>query len=150
MTGMADPRYDYALSFAGADRLYAKRLFELLTESKLKVFYDENEQSRILAENIEDYLRPIYASEAAFVIPFLGSDYPKRIWTAFKSDQFKGRFGEKAVIPIWLKTAPPEIFDANNYVGGIEFDPDGNVEAQLQQIAKLLCAKIAARRTKTV
>ncbi|MGB9122557.1 MAG: ATPase, partial [Candidatus Angelobacter sp.] len=136
---MASLKYGYALSFAGADRPYAKRLFELLTESELKVFYDENEQSRILAENIEDYLGPIYASAAAFVIPFLGSGYPKRIWTAFKSDQFKSRLGEKAVIPIWLKTASPGIFDANNFVGGIEFDPGGNVEAQLQQIAKLLC-----------
>jgi hypothetical protein len=150
MTSMADPRYDYALSFAGADQPYAKRLFELLTESELKVLYDENEQSRVLAENIQDYLGPLYASKAAFVIPFLGSDYPKRIWNALKSDQFKGHFGEKAVIPIWLKTAPPGIFDANNYVGGIEFDPGGNVEAQLQQIAKLLCMKIAARRSTTV
>src|SRR5579864_3193240 len=105
VTNMASLRYDCALSFAGADRPYAKRLFELLTESELKVFYDENEQSRVLAENIEDYLGPIYASEAAFVVPFLGSDYPKRIWAAFKSDHFKSRFGEKAVIPIWLKTA---------------------------------------------
>jgi hypothetical protein len=139
-------RYDYALSFAGADRAYARRLFEILTESELEVFYDENEQARILAANIEDYLGPIYASEAAFVVAFLGPEYPKRIWTAFESDQFKSRFGKKSVIPIWFTTAPPGIFDQSKDYGGITFDPNGDVEEQLQRIAKLLSEKIAQQK----
>ena len=30
------------------------------------MFYDKNEQHRILAEHVEEYLRPIYQSEASF------------------------------------------------------------------------------------
>ncbi|MGC2182990.1 MAG: hypothetical protein WA637_06915, partial [Terriglobales bacterium] len=104
-------RYDFALSFAGPDRVHAKQLFELLSEGELEVFYDENEQARILADSVEDYLGPIYASEAAYVIVLLGPEYPKRIWTAFESEQFRARFGEKTVIPIWFTTAPPGMFD---------------------------------------
>ena len=39
---------------------------------EFEVFYDKNEEHRILAENVEDYLGPIYRSEAAFVVCFLG------------------------------------------------------------------------------
>lgn len=45
-----DSEYDFALSFAGPDRPFAKRLFELLAEEEMSVFFDENEQHRILGE----------------------------------------------------------------------------------------------------
>jgi len=47
-------QYDFALSFAGADREYAERLFNLLTEREISVFYDRNEQHRIIARDVED------------------------------------------------------------------------------------------------
>lgn len=138
-------RYDFALSFAGLDRAAARRLFEILSDREFSVFYDENEQSRILAENLEDYLGPIYRSEAAFVIALLGPEYPKRIWTAFESEQFKARFGQHAVIPVWFTTSPPGIFDESTRYGGMTFDPDKDVEQQLQSLADLLAKKIADR-----
>jgi len=57
-------RYDFALSFAGEDRAIAESLFNSLQDNELEVFYDKNEQHRILAENVEEYLAPIYASDA--------------------------------------------------------------------------------------
>lgn len=138
-----ESRYDFALSFAGPDRTYAGRLFELLAEREFEVFYDENEQHRILAENVEDYLGPIYASEAAFVVCFLGREYPKRIWTKFESQQFKERFGEGSVVPVWFKTVPAGAFDRSADVGGFMFDPDGDTEQQLLELAELLTKKIA-------
>jgi len=72
-------RYDFALSFAGEDRALAEDLFTLLQTAEVEVFYDKNEQHRILASDIEEYLRPIYQSEALFVVVFLGAAYPKKI-----------------------------------------------------------------------
>jgi hypothetical protein len=138
-----ESEYDFALSFAGADRPYAKRLFELLAEEEFSVFYDENEQHRILAENVEDYLAPIYRTEAKYVVCLLGPQYPKRVWTKFESQQFKERFGEGAVIPIWFANAEPGMFDESTRVGGIVFDPNSDVEAQLLKIVELLRKKIA-------
>ena len=135
-------RYDYALSFAGADRDVAEKLFGCLSEHELSVFYDKNEQHRILAENVEDYLAPIYKSEASFVVVLLGKDYPKRIWTKFESEQFKERFGDKAVIPVWFSDAPPGMFDETTTVGGMTFNREASPDEEVIRICELLCQKI--------
>lgn len=138
-------RYDVALSFAGTDRPVAEQLFSLLSEEQeLAVFYDKNEQHRILAEDIEEYLAPIYRSEAGFVVPLLGPTYPERVWTRFESKQFEDRFGENSVIPIMFKNAPAGSFDKVRNTGGITFDAEGNVEEQLREIARLIAKKVAA------
>lgn len=141
-----DSKYDFALSFAGKDRDVAEALYSKLTDSELEVFYDKNEQHRILARNIEDYLAPIYKTEALYVIVLLGPDYPKRIWTKFESEQFKQRFGENAVIPIWFKNAPPGTFDETTRVGGLEFDRDKLLDTQIQEMCGILCKKIQDER----
>jgi hypothetical protein len=138
--------YDFALSFAGADRDVAQMLFSKLTEREISVFYDKNEQHRILAENVEDYLAPIYKSEATFVIALLGPEYPKRIWTKFESDQFRGRFGEGAVIPIWFDTAPPGLFDETARVGGLTFSRSADIENQVVEFVETLSKKIAEKK----
>lgn len=140
-------KYDFALSFAGADRELAEKICAALQEMELEVFYDRNEQHRILAEDVEDYLRPIYQSDASYVVALLGPEYPKRIWTKFESDAFRRRFHEGAVIPIWFTTAPPGIFDESARVGGKTYDPNGDVDAQVADIADLLRRKIADART---
>jgi hypothetical protein len=141
-----DSRYDYALSFAGADREVAKGLFKILSERELSVFYDFNEQHRILAENIEDYLGPIYRSEATYIIALLGPEYPTRIWTKFESEQFKHRFGDKAVIPIWFSNSPPGMFDETAKYGGLMLNRDKNIDEEVAVIADTLCAKMAERK----
>lgn len=139
-------RYDFALSFAGSDREIAELLTEKLTESEAAVFYDKNEQHRILANNVEDYLAPIYRSEAEFVIALLGLEYPKRIWTKFESDNFRKRFGDNSVIPIWFSEAPPGMFDETTRVGGITFDRSKDAAVQVNAIAELLLRKLAETR----
>lgn len=139
-------RYDFALSFAGADRNVAEMLFEALSELEHGVFYDRNEQARILAENVEEYLAPIYRSEASFVIAILGPDYPSRIWTKFESEQFKSRFGEKAVIPIWFAGQDYGAFDISREVGGETIDRSKPLEPQVADIAQRLAAKLTAHR----
>lgn len=139
-------KYDFALSFAGPQRLYAERLHEILTEREVAVFYDHNEQHRIVARNVEQYLTPIYRSEAAYVVPLLSPDYPTRIWTKFESDNFKERFGSGAVIPIRFTTVQEGYFSDEAKYGGLKFDPAADVEAQLQSIADILCKRIIEDR----
>jgi hypothetical protein len=141
-------RYDFALSFAGLDREIAKAIFANLEEREVEVFYDKNEQHRILAEDVEDYLRPIYQSDAEFVVVLLGKEYPKRIWTKFESDQFKTRFKKSGVIPIWFSDAPPGLFDESGRVGGITYDVSGELETQVAEICELLSKKITESRVR--
>jgi hypothetical protein len=135
-------KYDFALSFAGEDRSIADMLARNL-EEEVEIFYDFNEQHRILAVDIEEYLRPIYQSEARFVVALLGPSYPKKIWTKFESDQFKSRFGQDAVIPIWFTTAPAGMFDETRRYGGLTIDPEKDVSTQVSTIASLLVKKLA-------
>lgn len=140
-----ESKYDFALSFAGADRKVAEKLFECLTESEISVFYDKNEQHRILAEDVEAYLGPIYKSEATYFVVLLSNDYPNRIWTKFESTQFKNRFGEKSIIPIWFSDCPRSLFDKTTEVGGIEFDIKSDYDAQINEITNLLIRKLGDR-----
>ncbi len=141
-----DRRYDFALSFAGADRDVAQALAEKLRENEVEVFYDKFEQARILAEDVEEYLRPIYQSEANYVVALLGPDYPKRIWTKFESDAFKERFKDGRVIPVWFSSAPPGIFDESTRVGGITFDRTRSLAEQVDAIVECLLEKLALAR----
>lgn len=137
-----DSRYDYAISFAGADRDVAEGLSKFLAERELSVFYDVNEQHRILAANVEDYLAPIYRSEASFIVVLLGPEYPKRVWTKFESEQFKERFGQNAVVPIWFTDAPPGMFDETTKYGGVTLDRAKPLHEEVERIGTLLCKKI--------
>ncbi len=139
-------RYDFALSFAGEERAIAQRLCQILSEREISVFYDEDEQHRILAENVEDYLAPIYRTEAAYVVPLLSRHFPRKIWTKFESDQFKNRFGKRAVIPIRFRDAGEGFFSQSSGYGGLPLDPMKQVEPQLLTIADTLAKRLAEDR----
>jgi hypothetical protein len=139
-------RYDFALSFAGTDRPIAEALFHALQDNELEVFYDKNEQHRILAEDVEEYLGPIYSSDALLVICILGPDYPKRIWAKFESERFKQRFKSGEVIPIILDTTFPGIFDDATKVGYIAWKTTENFKDQIDSATKDLIQKCTELR----
>jgi hypothetical protein len=139
-------KYDFALSFAGEDRALAEALSQGLERHDIAVFYDKNEQHRILANDVEEYLAPIYRSESRFVVVLLSSRYPKKIWTKFESQQFKDRFGSNSVIPIWFKDCVPGLFDESSRKGGITFDPALDLHDQVAEIVDLLIKKLGEER----
>jgi hypothetical protein len=120
----------------------ASTLHDLLTECEVVSFYDESEQHNIIAENIEDYLAPIYRSEARYVVVLQSPEYPKRVWTKFESDNFRERFGTGSVIPIRYITVVPGFFSDDAKYGGLTFDPAEDLKAQAQKIAATLCKRI--------
>lgn len=141
-------RYDFALSFAGENRDLAEAVSDALAAHEMSVFYDKNEQHRILANDVEEYLAPIYRSESRFVLTLLSRDYPKKIWTKFESENFKHRFGENAVVPIWYADNPPGMFDESRKVGGITFDPAQDLAEQASAIASALSQMMEELRAK--
>jgi hypothetical protein len=140
--------YDFALSFAGENRDLAELINSKLLEREISVFYDKNEQHRILASNVEDYLAPIYKSEAEYVLVFLSRDYPKKIWTKFESEQFKQRFGENAIIPIWYSDTDFSLFDESRKYGGLTFNVEGRLEVEAESIVASISKKLEEKRKK--
>jgi hypothetical protein len=141
-----DSRYDFALSFAGEDRAIAQELNDQLSSAEMSVFYDKQEQHRILANDVEEYLAPVYRSESRYVVPLLSKHYPKKIWTKFESEQFKQRFGENAVIPIWFSDSPPGMFDETRKYGGLTFNTEEELSAQVAQIVAALSLRLKEDR----
>jgi hypothetical protein len=139
-------RYDFALSFAGANRPLAEAIASRLGEREVGVFYDFNEQHRILGVNVEEYLAPIYRSETIYVVPLLSSEYPTRIWTKFESDHFKDRFGDGAVIPIRFNDVQGGLFSNDASYGGLTFDASAPIEPQAENIVRILCERLAEDR----
>lgn len=143
-------RYDFALSFAGADRPYAEALRDKLADSELQVFYDKDEQHRIAGAAVEEYLAPIYRSEADYVVALLGKDYPKRIWTKFESEQFKERFGDGRVIPIVYSDVELGVFDKVSEIGYMSIDRAKPIDTEVEEIARLLLKKLREERASEV
>ena len=148
-------RYDVALSFAGANRDLAAKLSTVLIDREVQVFYDFNEQHRIMAQNVEDYLAPIYRSEARYVVVFQSPDYPTRIWTKVESDAFKERFGQGAIIAVRFTSLVPGFFSEEARYGGLPFDPAADEDTQIDYIADMICRRLVedketARRAEEV
>ena len=139
-------RYDYALSFAGEDRDLARDISAKLEQRELHVFYDENESHRILGNDVEEYLAPIYRTEATFVLPLLSRSYPRKIWTKFESEQFKSRFGENSIVPVFIDDFSPSQFDISGDVGYLTIDRSKGAESQISLAVEALCKKIVADR----
>lgn len=139
-------QYDVALSFAGEDRAFAERLYDSLCDEQLAVFYDQAESAKILAQNVEGFLGPIYESEAEFVVAVLGERYGEKQWTLFESDRFKPRIEKGEVVPIWSTKLPKSAFDVTREIGGIQFDPEGDLDMQAKECGVAVAAMIAERR----
>jgi len=139
-------RYDIALSFAGSDRVFASKLFDELKKRQVSVFYDHNEQYRIVAQDLEEYLGPIYRTESLFVVAILGKDYPDRVWTCFESDEFHERISKGEVVAILM---PGERFaglDRTRRIGVISLSKSSDALAEINRVVEMLVAKLAERR----
>lgn len=135
-------KFDFALSFAGADRYVAEKFHTKLTERGFSVFYDVNEQHRILSNDVEEYLAPIYRADARYVVSLISNSYPKRIWTKFESSQFKHRFGEGSVIPIVFSECSVGLFDEVSTRGYLSINPENEIDAQIDELVCIMIRKL--------
>ncbi len=135
--------YDIALSFAGEDRTFAEHLRDALEDLGHAVFYDFAEQHRILGEDVEAYLGPIYSSGSRYVVAILGEMYGRKRWTMFEADQYQERFQQGAVLPIWSTEVPPTPTDTARDIGGLTFDPAGDLRVQANDHAEVISRKLA-------
>lgn len=140
-----DKPYDVALSFAGEDRPFAERLNDHLAEEGIAVFYDKTEESRILAEDVEALLGPIYESDSAYVVAIMGQRYGVKRWTLFEASKFKSRIDAGEVIPIWSTEVPQSAFDETYRRGGISYDPTKDLDSQAEAAAKAIASKVTGR-----
>jgi hypothetical protein len=135
--------YDVALSFAGEDREVAESLVAELRELGHAVFYDLSEQHEIVANDVEDYLRPIYESGSRFVVVLLGPQYGVRRWTLFEASSYRPRIDRGHVIPVRSTGVPAEMFDRMRDIGSLVYNPKFNLWPQAKHIAAVISRRLA-------
>lgn len=132
--------YDVALSFAGEDREYVKAIAKKLRAKKLKVFYDEFEESNLLGKDLYQYLHYIYKESSYFCVIFVSENYMKKAWTRnveLKAAQNRAFLeNTEYILPIKL--------DSNVSLPGLP-DTIGYMDAKLRtqsQIVKAIYEKV--------
>ena len=134
--------YDVALTFAGEDRDYAQMLHDVLVGNGYAVFYDFAEQHRIITNDVEAYLGPIYSSRSRYVVAVLGKAYGERRWTLFEADQYRDRIDQGRVIPIWSTEVPTSAFDAFRTTGRLSYDPHAELLGQAHSHGETISLKL--------
>ncbi|MCK0187709.1 TIR domain-containing protein [Aeromonas hydrophila] len=141
-------KYDFALSFSGSERDIAEQLFESLTSRDVAVFYDKNEQHRIIANDVKEYLGPIYNSESEFIVVLLSNQYPRKIWTQFESDAYNRRIGS-SVIPIMIDGFTQSFTDTMSDIGHLTYSREHPCTVQIENIAQNICMRLVEHREST-
>lgn len=73
--------YEVALSFAGEDREYVRRVASALYGQGIRVFFDEEEEVALWGKNLVEELERIYTRASYVVVMFISESYAEKSWT---------------------------------------------------------------------
>lgn len=76
--------YEVALSFAGEQRYYVKRVSDELERLGVKHFYDNKETVNLWGKNLTQDLERIYYQDSQYFVPFISKEYVKKNWTRWE------------------------------------------------------------------
>lgn len=94
--------FDFAISFAGENRDFAKVIVNLLTVLDCTVFYDEYFEANFLGKAWSKQFSEIFGKRSRFVICLLDKYHKDKIWPTFERECFTPRVEDAAVIPVYL------------------------------------------------
>lgn len=103
-------RFDFALSFAGAQRDIARELRNELVKRKFKVFFDEDFESEMLGKDGIEYLRKVYSEESNYCVALISKEYDKRDWTKLEREIMQARqlnSGDDILLPVLISDYKP-------------------------------------------
>jgi hypothetical protein len=87
----SNEKFDVALSFAGEDRPYVKKVFEQLQLLEVSCFYDEFEKVELWGKNLIDHLSVIYKDRSRFVVMFISRFYVSKVWPTLERKNAQAR-----------------------------------------------------------
>lgn len=134
--------FDIAISFAGEDRVLARRLAKRLQAADLLVFYDDDQQAELLGEHLLEYLIDIYKERASYCVVLVSAAYVRKRWTRHEWRAAQERAFEEQdasyILPVRLDNAAlPGLLST---IGHIPIPPKTVAAA-----ARLIHAKVASR-----
>jgi hypothetical protein len=72
--------FDVAISFAGPDRAIAGEINAVLRRAGYRVFYDAEQQHRLLGENLAMYLQDMFLRRCRYAIVVVSGDFLRSTW----------------------------------------------------------------------
>lgn len=134
--------YEVALSFAGEKREIAEAIFDELVANEVSVFYDKDASAEILGRNVEEYLEPIYRSDAKYVVVLVDEAYANKVWTVVESKAYRDKWDKDEVIPIIFDGYQPSPFDKLYGKGYARIYTDKDIAHQVRDFVNNLIVKL--------
>lgn len=72
--------FDVAVSFAGADRKIAKEISAVIAGAGYRVFYDTDQQHRLLGADLTQYLHDMYYRRSRYAVVVVSADFVRSNW----------------------------------------------------------------------
>jgi hypothetical protein len=73
--------YDVCLSFAGEQRGYIELVAKGLKERGLRVFYDEDEKTKLWGKDLIEHFDYVYRQGSRYCVMFISAEYAAKPWT---------------------------------------------------------------------
>lgn len=110
LLGASGFAFDVALSYAGEDRGYAKKLEELLRAEGLRVYFDAGQPGDLWGKGLTERLASIYTKESRYCVILVSSHYRKKRWCQYEcgllqtllARDLAHRSRDPAVLPVKL------------------------------------------------
>lgn len=140
---MQDTQYDFAISFAGENRILAREIATQLSILDAHVFFDEQFEINFLGVAWSSQFERIFGKDSRLVVCILDNHYREKIWPTFERECFLPRIPSGDVIPIFL--------DDTVFVGipsdiiGIKFGKSSNPGEDLTRVADEIASKLIER-----
>jgi len=73
--------YDVCLTFAGEQRGYVELVAKGLKDRGLRVFYDEDEKTKLWGKDLVEHFDYVYRQASRYCVMFISAEYAKKPWT---------------------------------------------------------------------
>jgi len=83
---LPEKRFDVALSFAGEERDYVKKVAESLLKNGINVFYDEYEEVDMWGKNLILHLEEVFSKDVGCVVIFASKSYAEKAYPCLEKD----------------------------------------------------------------
>src|SRR5260370_22599219 len=107
-SGLLNRKYHVALSFAGEDREYVKRVAAQLIAEGVEVLYDEFEEAALWGKNLYTHLRDVYENKALFTVMFISEHYKNKVWPNHERESAQARAlesNQEYILPAFFDTS---------------------------------------------
>ncbi|NRA14951.1 MAG: TIR domain-containing protein [Oceanospirillaceae bacterium] len=97
--------FDVAISFAGEDRVTARKIAKLLRDNRRRVFYDEYEKASLWGQDLYSHLSNVYKNKARYCLILISKYYKDKLWTKHELQSAQARaFSEDQVyiLPLYI------------------------------------------------